>query len=215
MKLSPKAAAIGRQIDDNTKLGDLRKIAAQIKTDHDLALELWSTGMFMHRLLSILIMDKKMLSQSAIDSLDKDMQLHPYDDRNQLMDWLMANQLSKDRKLIALMESWKDSPSSLQRRTYWYYQARLRWMGQKPHDNAAVLLESIERDIAQEQPEVQWAMNFAAGWIGVFDETYRNRCIELGEKTGLYRDEIVHKGCTPQFLPSFISTEVSKRNKAI
>lgn len=32
-------------------------------------------------------------------------------------------------------------------------------------------------------------MNFAAGWIGVYDEKYRAGCIELGEKTGLYKGD--------------------------
>jgi hypothetical protein len=35
----------------------------------------------------------------------------------------------------------------------------------------------------QEEPEVQWAMNFTAGWIGVYDEKYRTRCIKLGPLT--------------------------------
>ncbi|WP_353626399.1 hypothetical protein [Bacillus sp. JCM 19041] len=45
----------------------------------------------------------------------------------------------------------------------------------------------------------------------VYDETYRARCIKLGEKTGLYKDEIVSKGCTPNYLPEFITIEVNKR----
>ena len=35
------------------------------------------------------------------------MQTHTLDERNNLMDWLMANQLTKDKKKIALMESWE------------------------------------------------------------------------------------------------------------
>lgn len=65
----------------------------------------------------------------------------------------------------------------------------------------------------QEQPEVQWAMNLTAGWIGVYDEAYRARCIQLGEKAGLYKDEKVSKGCTPNYLPEFIAIEVNKRQK--
>ena len=90
------------------KLGDLRIIAKDIKIDHQLAMELWSTGEYLPRQLAILIMDKKFLSQELIDKLDKDMQKHPEEERNQLIDWLMANQLSKDKKTIALMESWEE-----------------------------------------------------------------------------------------------------------
>lgn len=139
------------------------------------------------------------------------MQTHPFDERNNLMDWLMANQLAKDKKTIALMESWEASSYVLQRRTFWYYQARLRWTGQTPPDNTEDLLAALETTIMQEEPEVKWAMNFLAGWIGVYDEANRVRCMEIGERTGLYKDEVVSKGCTPNYLPEFITIEVNKR----
>lgn len=211
IKPSLKAENILQQIDSNTKLGELRKIAKEIKKDHELAMELWSTGEFLPRLLAILIMNKKLLSEEVLNMLDKYMQSHPSKERTNLMDWLMANQLTKSKKTIALIESWENSPSALQRRTYWYYQARLRWTGQTPPDNTEELLSAIEANIAKEKPEVQWAMNFTAGWIGVYDEKYRERCMKIGEKTGLYKDEIVAKGCTPNYLPEFITMEVNKR----
>ena len=95
---------------------------------------------------------------------------------------------------------------------FWYYQARLRWLGQTPPPNTEELLSAIEKQIKNEEPEVQWAMNFTAGWIGVFDKKYRTRCIEVGKKTGLYKGEMVSKGCTPNYLPEFIAVESNKRN---
>lgn len=212
MKRSSKAENILGQIHAKANLGDLRKIAKEIKTDHGFAMELWSTGKFLPRLLTTLIMDNKLLSQELVNKLDKDIHTHPFDERNQLMDWLMANQLTKNKKTIALIESWENSPSALQRRVYWYYEARLRWMGQAPPVNTPELLTKIEANIAKEQPEVQWAMNFTAGWIGVFEKKYRDRCIAIGEKTGLYKGGMVSKGCTPDYLPEFITIESNKRN---
>jgi 3-methyladenine DNA glycosylase AlkD len=212
VKLSSKAKNILGQINAKTKLGDLRKVAKDIKKDHGLAMELWSTGRFFPRLLAILIMDNKRASQDFVNELDKDMQTHPLGERNQLMDWFMANQLTKDKKTIALIESWENSLSALQRRIFWYYQARLRWTGQAPPANTPELLTKIEANIAGEEPEVQWAMNFTAGWIGVHEKQYRNRCIAIGEKTGLYKGEMVSKGCTPDYLPEFIAIESNKRN---
>lgn len=212
MKNDNSVERILAQIDAKTKLGDLRKIAAEIKKDHALAMELWSTGAFLPRQLAILLMDKKLLSPELIDQLDADMHSHPLVERNQLVDWLMANQLTKDKKLITLILSWGNSSSSLQRRIYWYYQARLRWTGQTAHENTEALLTSIEAHIATEEPEVQWAMNFTAGWIGIYDKKYRDRCIAVGEKTGLYKSEMVSKGCTPDYLPEFIAIEIKKRN---
>ena len=208
------AEDIFAQISDRTtKLGDLRKIAASIKKDHQLAMELWSSGQYHARQLAVLIMDKKLLSQEVIDTLDQDIMQHVLDERLNLMDWLMANQLAKDKKTIALMESWVDSPSPLQRRIYWYYQGRLRWVGQTPPPNTEELLSAIEARIEKEVPEVQWAMNFTAAQIGIFQEGFRQRCISLGEQTGLYKDEVVAKNCTPNYLPKYIAIQVAKLEK--
>lgn len=214
MKLSKKAQDIYKQISQaTTKLGDLRKMAKEIKRDHDIAMELWSTGEYHPRQLANLIMDKRLLTQAVIDKLAQDIQRHELDERNQLIDWLMANQLSKDKKTIALMESWENNPSTLQRRLFWYYQARLRWMGKTNQSNTEYLLVAIEKNLLKEEPEVQWAMNYTAGQIGKWQEKYRARCISIGEKTGLYKDEMVAKNCTPSYLPEFIRIEVAKLNK--
>lgn len=213
MNLSSKAESILAQIGQTNKLGDLRKIAAEIKKDHALALELWSSGKYFPRQLAILIMDKKLLTQEVIDGLDRDIQQHPQEEQTQLIDWLMANQLSKDKKTIALMESWENSPSALQRRIFWYYQGRLRWVGQTPPPNTETLIKAIEKGLETEVPEVQWAMNFTAAQIGIFQPEHRSRCIALGERVGLYKDDLVPRGCTPNYLPELISIQVAKLKK--
>lgn len=211
--MSQTAAEILTQISGkNTKLGDLRNIAKAIKKNHQLALELWHSNYFYARQLAILIMDKKLLTDDVIDGLINDINQHQEKEKLQLIDWLMANQLMKDKTLIALIESWENSPSALKRRVFWYYQGRLRWTGQTPPPNTDELVTKIETHISDEQPEVQWAMNFTAGWIGVFDEKYRKRCIAVGEKTGLYKGKMVSKGCTPEYLPEFIAIESNKRD---
>ena len=211
MKLSSKAKEIYSIISkEDTKLGDLRKVAKEIKRDHELALELWNTGEFHPRMLATLILDKKQLSQEVIDGLVVDMDTHEYKERNYLADWLMANQLTKDRKTIALMESWENNPSSILRRIFWYYQGRLRWSTRIPPDNAGILLSSLEQEMGGSEPEVQWAMNFTAAQIGIHEPEHRSRCITLGEKLGLYRDEKVPKGCTPLYMPEWIRIEVEK-----
>jgi len=214
MKLSSTAENIITQISDKkTKLGDLRKIANVIKKDHELAMELWSTTHYLARQLAILLMDKKLLSKEIIDRLVSDIEQHQQDEKLQLIDWLMANQLAKDKRTIALMESWENSISPLQRRTFWYHQARLRWVGQTPPPNSEELLAKIETRIENEVSEVQWAMNFTAAQIGIFQETFRKRCINIGEQTGLYKNEMVAKNCTPNYLPKFIAIQVAKLNK--
>lgn len=211
MELSSKAKIVYHQIDkQTTKLGDLRKMAKELKVDHDLAMELWSTKEFLPRQLAILLMNNKILNQELIEKLDQDIQKHTFEERIHLIDWLMANQLTKNNKIISLIESWEKSSSVLQRRVFWYHQARLRWMGKTNQQNTEYLLSSIEQNMLNEKPEVQWAMNYTAGQIGKWQEKYRDRCILIGEKTGLYKDEVVAKNCTPSYLPEFIRIEVSK-----
>ena len=211
MKVSEQAENILSRINSRTKLGDLRKMAKEIKKDHSLAMQLWASGQFLPRQLAILILDNKALSPDRVNELTRDIQGHPRAERTQLMDWLMANQLVKDKKTLQLIESWEESEFPLQRRIFWYYQARIRWVGQNPPENTGRLLSLIETRISKEDPDVQWAMNFTAGWIGVYDVAYRDRCIAIGEKTGLYKGDMVSKGCTPDYLPEFIKIESSKR----
>ena len=197
---------------EDTKMGDIKKLAKELKKNHDLSLELWKTGNVNARRLAIMIMDKNQIDEAFLAKIDQDLRSHTQQDQNRLMEWLMANQLMKNKKTIAIMESWINADSPLQRRTFWYHQARLRWTGQTPPKNTAELMDEIEENIAKEPEQVQWAMNFAAGWIGVYDKKFRDRCVKIGEKMGLYKDEIVPKNCTPNYLPDFIKIEAGKRN---
>jgi 3-methyladenine DNA glycosylase AlkD len=212
MALSARAKKLIAEIaSGNVKLGDLKKRGTEIKKDHDLAMELWSTGDHYPRLLATLILDKKLLAANVIDQLAADMLQHDVEERSQLADWLLANQLAKDKKLAALIETWQKNPFPILRRLFWYHQARLRWVGQAPPGNSADLLDSLETDMAKAEPEVQWAMNFCACQIGVHESKFRSRCIKLGKSLGLYKDEHVAKNCTPSYLPEFIRIEVAKR----
>ena len=212
MALSAKAEQIISEINrEKMKLGDLKRRAKEIKKDHDLALELWSTGDYHARLFSTLIFDKKLLTEVVIEQLASDMVYHDHQERCQLADWLMANQLSKDKKLALLMQTWEKNPSPILRRLFWYHQARLRWVGQAPPGNSEHLVRVLEAEMADAEPEVQWAMNFCAGQIGIHQPEFRARCICLGERLGLYKGERVSKNCTPSYLPEFIRIEVAKR----
>lgn len=212
MVLSARAKKLVSEITGGTaKFGDIKKRGKEIKKDHDLAMELWSTGKYFPRLLSTLIFDKKLLIQTAIDELAADICEHDEKERNQLTDWLLANQLMKNKKTVSLVETWEENPSPILRRLFWYHQARLRWTGQVPPENSVDLLKSLERDMADAEPDVQWAMNFCACQIGVHQPKFRSRCIKLGKKLGLFKDEQVARNCTPSYLPEFIRIEVAKR----
>lgn len=213
MTLSAQAQKVYRQIiATDTKLGDLRILAKEIKTNSELAKELWSVGELFPRLLAILIMDQKEFTPEVIQQLFDEIQNHEFEERIQLADWLMANQLTKNKKTSSMLASWENDVLAIKRRLFWYFQGRLRWLGQVPPNNTLNLLSSIEEKLLKEVPEVQWAMNFTAAWIGIYDKNLRKRCAEIGEKSGLYKDEIVARNCSPNYLPKLIEQEVKKRN---
>ncbi|MBM7037134.1 DNA alkylation repair protein [Vibrio ulleungensis] len=209
---SEQAQQILKELAGYSKMGEIKKLAKTIKKDHSLALELWATALYFPRLLAVLIFDKKQLSEESINTIATDLASHPEDERNMLSDWLLANQLTKDKALTTLLLNWQQSSVPLLRRWFWYHQARLRWTGKTlPIDNSAQLLDYLDAHLADEEAQVQWAMNFCAGWIGIFEAAHRQRCIELGERVALYKDEKVSKNCTPSYLPEFIRIEVGKR----
>ena len=185
MAFSTSSEELLSQLDaEAIKLGDLKKLAKEIKKDHDLAMELWTSEKLYPRMLAVLILDKNQLTQELINQMVDDLQSHEIDERVQIVDWLLANQLTKSKKTIALLECWEKADAPLLRRLFWYHQARLRWMGKIPHDNANTLLDSLEADMALAEPEVQWAMNFTAGQIGVHDPQYRGGEARSGRRRG-------------------------------
>lgn len=211
MTLSTIARKLIRQFDQNeVRMGEIKKCAKELKKNHALALELWSSELYFPRLLAVLIMDKKQITQELMDQLVADLVVHEMDQRNRILEWLLANQLMKSRPGVAMLESWQHAAAPGLRRLFWYHQARLRWNGQTSPDNTSELLESIEQELERVEPEVQWAMNFAAAWIGIHQPEHRTRCIELGLRVGLYKDEPVPYNCTPNYLPEFIRIESDK-----
>jgi 3-methyladenine DNA glycosylase AlkD len=88
----------------DVRMGALKARAKEIKTDHALAQALWASGQVYPRMLAVLVMDKKQLDQAAIEALATDMADHPDKQRDHLSEWLLANQLMKDKRLAALVE---------------------------------------------------------------------------------------------------------------
>lgn len=209
---SDKTQSVLKRISSRDfKLGDLKKIAREIKADHAMAEELWQQSEPKAQLLATLLFDKKQITEARIESLAADIENRNGELGEQLADWLLANQLSKSAKTKALLGSWQNHRSPVLRRLFWYQQARLRWTGQTPPGNSAQLLKDLELNLENAEGGEQWAMNFCAAQIGIHESEYRQRCVELGERLGLYRDEKVSRNCTPNYLPEFIRIEVAKR----
>lgn len=192
-------------------MGKIKAMAKTVKKDHDLGLALWSTGRYYPRLFASLIFDKKKLDLALIEALMVDLDVHDEKDALRISEWLLANQLVKAKATIKLLEGFQHHELPMLRRLFWYYQARLRWTGKTDYTNTCQLVEDIEANLEGEEAIVQWTMNFLAAWIGIFDKKYRDQMVALGQRLGLYIEEVAPKGCTPNYLPDFIGVEVKKR----
>ena len=74
------------------------------------------------------------------------------------------------------------------------------------------LLNRIESEMADANPEVQWTMNNTLANIGIHFPKLRKRAIAIGEKLGIYRDYPVSKGCTSPFAPIWINEMVRRQS---
>jgi len=84
LKPAPHGVAAGKLTQFGVAMGDVRKLAAKIKTDHALAMELWKTGNIDAQLLAILIMKPKELSAKELDKMVRTARFP------QVADWLNA-----------------------------------------------------------------------------------------------------------------------------
>ncbi|MDZ4753102.1 MAG: DNA alkylation repair protein [Phycisphaerae bacterium] len=197
-----KAGAPDNQF--GVKLGDIRAVAKKLKTDHELALELWDTGNVEAQLLATLIIEPKTLSADDLDKLTRSAAY------SQVADWLNAYVVSAHPEKEALREKW------MKVKDRWAGRAGWNLTASRVHKNAddldlPALLDRIEAELPKAKPEVQWTMNNTLAAIGVHHAKHRKRAIAIGEKIGLYRDWPVSKGCTPPFVPVWIE-EMVKRN---
>lgn len=204
--------SIVSKLEGMTRKGDIKKYAKEIKKNHSLALELWDTNIFNAMLLAVLIFDKSKIDEKLMDKIANSVVILKQDEQNYISDWLLANQLMKSGKGKEMLSNWIAVDSPFLRRLFWYYQARLRWTGKSDFDNTQYLVDEIKIRLVSETKEVQWAINFCAAWIGIYEKKYRQDLSEFGEQLGLYADEKVPKNCTPNYLPEFIRIEVDKRD---
>jgi len=188
------------------KTGDIRKLAKKIKSNHDLALELWKSGNFDAQLLAILVMKPKELSTKEVDRMVREARFA------WVAEWFNAY-IVKERdpaEKEALREKWMKDKDRWAARAGWNLTAS-RVNKDAAGLDLAALLDRIEKQMPKAKPEVQWTMNNTLGAIGIKHAKHRKRAIAIGEKIGLYKDWPVSKGCTPPYVPVWVEAMV-KRN---
>lgn len=183
-------------------LADLRELAKQIKTNHELGMELWATGNQDARLLGSLIMKPKLLSPDELRSMMAEI------DFTKLADWFGKNVILKTGHAETLRDEWRDSSHPCSARIGWWLCSRAIEGGKLDHDE---LLDRIEAEMASAPPAKQEAMNWCLVEIGIHDESRRARALEIGERLGVYRNYPVAKGCISPFAPTWINWALSQR----
>jgi 3-methyladenine DNA glycosylase AlkD len=201
-KRNRKAGAGDNQF--GVKMGDIRKVAAKIKRDHQLAMGLWKTGNLDAQLLGILILKPKELSREDLDRMVRSVGIP------QVAEWLASYVTKEHPENEALREKWMKDRDPWAARAGWGLTAGRIARSPEGLDIPA-LLDRIEREMATADPAEQWTMNNCLANIGIHHPKLRKRALEIGEKLGVFRDYPVSKGCTSPFAPIWIN-EMVRRN---
>lgn len=197
-----KAGAPDNQF--GVKLGDIRVMAKKIKTNHELALDLWDTGNVEAQLLATLIIMPMALSADELDTLTRSTTC------TQVAEWMNTYVVAHHPEKEALREKWMKAKDRWAARAGWHLTASRVNKGEEGLDLSG-LLDRIEKEMPKALPEVQWTMNNTLGAIGIFDAKLRKRAIAIGEKIGLYSDWPVSKGCTPPYVPVWVPFMVKRQ----
>ena len=198
-----KAGAPDNQF--GVKLGDIRAMAKKLKTDHELALDLWDTGNVEAQLLAALIVQTKALSAGELDKLTRSTTCA------QVAEWLNSYVVAQHPEKEALREKWMKTKDRWAARAGWHCTASRINKGGADGLDLPALLDRIEKELPKAKPDVQWTMNNTLAAIGIHDPRLRKRAIAIGEKIGLYRDWPVSKGCIIPYVPVWVEAMVKRQ----
>lgn len=187
------------------RLGDIRKLAATIKTGDQLALALWDTGNIDARLLAILLFKPSSLSRDEVDRMVRSGNFV------QVADWLNAYIVKCHPDKESLRQAWMEDDDPWAARAGWSLTSERIGKNADGLDLPA-LLDRIESEMGTAASEVQWTMNFCLAGIGIHFPGHRQRAIAIGEKLGIFRDYPVSKGCTSPFAPIWINAMVRRQS---
>ncbi len=186
------------------KMGDIRTLAKKIKTNHELALELWDTENVDARFLATLIIDPKKLSNNEIARIVTSEKF------THIADWFYSYVIKLYADKETLRQEWMHSSDVMHARAAWSLTSGCVARNPELVDIPS-LLDRIESEMPKAAPEVQWTMNSTLATIGINYPEYRERALAIGEKLGIYRDYPTSKGCTSPFAPIWINEMVRRQ----
>ncbi|MEU4396161.1 DNA alkylation repair protein [Kribbella sp. NPDC023855] len=204
----PKVRAVNEQRGDDhgVNLSELRALAKRLKTQHDLARQLWDTGDTAAQLLAILICRPKAFEPGELDAMIRAARAP------KVRDWLVNYVVKKHPRSEDLRLSWSTDPEPGVAAAGWMLTTE-RVRKQPEGLDLATLLDTIEAELKDAPDRLQWAMNECLGHIGIDHPQYRARAIDIGERLQVLADYPTPRGCTSPFVPIWIAEMVNRQQR--
>nr|WP_030499367.1 DNA alkylation repair protein [Micromonospora purpureochromogenes] len=203
----PKIRAVNERHGDDhgVNLGKLRAIAKRLKTQQDLARELWATGDSAARLLALLVCRPKAYGRDELDAMLREARTP------KVHDWLVNYAVKKSPHAESLRLAWSADRDPVVASAGWALTTER--VARNPDGlELAGLLDVIETEMAGAPERLQWAMNHCLAQIGIEHPAYRERAIGIGERLGVLKDYPTPPGCTSPYAPVWINEMVRRQH---
>ncbi|MGR6922291.1 DNA alkylation repair protein [[Actinomadura] parvosata] len=191
--------------DHGVNLGKLRAIAKRLKTQQELARQLWETGDTAARLLALLICRPKAFGRDELDTMIR--QARP----PKVHDWLVGYVVKKSPHAEELRVAWSADPDPVVASAGWALTTE-RVAKQPDGLDLPGLLDVIEAEMKDAPDRLQWAMNHCLAQIGIEHAEHRARAVDIGERLQVLKDYPTSPGCTSPFAPVWISEMVRRQH---
>lgn len=204
---NPKTRRVNEKHGDDhgVNLSALRAIAKRLKTQQELACQLWETGDTAARLLALLICHPKAFGRDELDAVLREARAP------KVQDWLVNYVVKKSPHSEELRVAWTADPDPVVAGAGWALTTER--VAKKPQGlDLAGLLDVIEAEMRDAPDRLQWAMNHCLARIGIEHAEYRARAIGIGERLEVLKDYPTSPGCTSPYAPVWI-TEMVRRQQ--
>ncbi|WP_433378478.1 DNA alkylation repair protein [Actinoplanes sp. CA-142083] len=190
--------------DHGVNLGRLRALAKRLKTQQDLARELWQTDDTAAKLLAILICRPKAFERAELDAMLRRARTP------KVHDWLVSNVVRKSPHAEELRRAWSADPDPVVASAGWALTTDR--VAREPEGlDLAGLLDAIEAEMKGAPDRLQWAMNHCLAQIGIEHPGHRARAIGIGERLEVLKDYPTPPNCTSPYAPTWISEMVRRQ----
>jgi 3-methyladenine DNA glycosylase AlkD len=203
----PKVRAVNERHGDEhgVNLGSLRAVAKRLKTQQDLARQLWETGDSAARLLALLVCRPKAFGRDELDSMLRQAR------GPKVHDWLVNYVVRKSPHADDLRRAWFTDPDPVVASAGWALTTERVAKDAEGLDLPG-LLDTIEAEMKDAPDRLQWAMNHCLAQIGIEHAGHRARAIDIGERLRVLEDYPTPPNCTSPFAPVWI-TEMVRRQQ--